>query len=113
MRVTSEFWVGALLRRASQQGAFATIIHKGAAEAGAIFIIVNDLSGHVSLLGPAPQMSYGSGRSVDRLFEQVAENLTDNELAEKVARERSFDPDVWVIEIEDKQGRSFIQADEN
>ncbi|MET0943059.1 MAG: DUF1491 family protein, partial [Mesorhizobium sp.] len=39
MRVTSELWVSALTRRVFSGGGFAAILKRGAAEAGAVFIL--------------------------------------------------------------------------
>ena len=108
MRVTSEFWVGALLRRAQAEGAFVAVVHKGATEAGAIFVIVNNLSGMLALLGPAPQMAYEDTNDNARQFEWLLKNISETEISEKISRERNFDPDIWVIEIEDREGRCFI-----
>jgi hypothetical protein len=33
------------------------------------------------------------------------------EVAATVARQRKFDPDLWVIEIEDRQGRTLLDED--
>ena len=108
MRVTSEFWVSALIRRCQLDGAFATVIHKGAAEAGAIFLIVNNLQGANTLIGPAPQADYGSTGPQERQFECLLSDAASSDIDQKIARERSFDPDIWVVEIEDKKGRSFL-----
>ncbi|MEE9315128.1 MAG: DUF1491 family protein [Rhizobiaceae bacterium] len=109
MRVTSEFWVGALLRRAQAGGAFVCVLHKGAKEAGAIFVVINNLAGDATLLGPAPQMVYDETVENTRYFEPLLNGVPEAEVSEKIKRERSFDPDIWVIEIEDRQERSFIE----
>ena len=119
MRVTSSLWVSALIRRAEAAGAFAMVVHRGAAEAGAIFIIGNNLSADAGaaaaaakfvLYGPAPQSDYGEEGVSQRQFECLLETATSDDIAEKIARERSFDPDIWVIEIEDREGRTFIEG---
>ena len=109
MRVTSGLWVSALIRRAEAAGAFAMVLHRGAAEAGAIFIVVNNLSDRIGLYGPAPQTDYSMDGPTTRQFECVLEEASDDDLKQKIAREKSFDPDIWVVEIEDRQGRSFIE----
>jgi len=108
LRVTSEFWVGALLRRAQAGGAFVAVAHKGAAEAGAIFVVTNNLSGTLALLGPAPQIAYDDAGDTSRQFEWLLKNASEREINEKISRERKFDPDIWVIEIEDREGRCFV-----
>ena len=108
MRVTSELWVSALIRRSQLAGAFATVVHRGAAEAGAIFLIINDLRGGNALYGPAPQADYEFEGSQERQFECLLEAAETTDLDQKIQRERSFDPDIWVVEIEDRQGRNFL-----
>ncbi len=108
-RVTSGLWVSALIRRAQAAGAFATVMHKGNAEAGAVYVIANNLSGSSTLFGPALQGAYEVGDE-DRQFETLLENASEYEVSEKVAQERRFDPDLWVIEIEDREGRSFLES---
>lgn len=110
MRVTSSLWVSALIRRAEAAGAFAMVLHRGAAEAGAIFIVVNNMSDRIALYGPAPQTDYSMDGPSERQFECVLDEASDDDLKQKIAREKSFDPDIWVVEIEDRQGRSFIES---
>jgi hypothetical protein len=100
MRVTTDFWVSALVRRVFNEGGFAAVARRGSDSAGAIFVAVRDRMGIVSLYGPAPQTSYDSDRPDDRIF--VLLNQTDNqtEVDEKLAREQRFDPDLWLVEIE-------------
>lgn len=108
MRVTSSLWVSAHLRRAQIEGAFATLVSKGAEEAGAIFIIVNDLQGKYVLFGPAPQTEYDPESNGGRLFEQLLTTHAWSDVDDHLSGEKRFDPDIWVIEIEDRAGRSFL-----
>lgn len=112
MRVTSSLWVAALIKRASASGAFATVICKGAEEAGAIYVLTNDLAGQFCLYCPAPQMQYGEVDAPGRLFECRAHGETQHNVDALIVREKSFDPDIWVVEVEDRQARSFIDPDE-
>lgn len=109
MRVTSSLWVSALLRRARAEAAFATVLNKGAESAGAIFVITSNMQGQVSLLGPAPQAFFVEESPLERQFEWLLQNVSENEVKERIARERSFDPDIWVVEIEDRDMRSFVE----
>ncbi len=109
VRITSKLWVSALLRRVQAAGAFATVLHKGNDEAGAIYLVVNALNGTVQLFGPALQGAY-DGESRERQFELLLDAAPETEVNEKVRQERNFDPDLWVIEIEDRQGRSFLET---
>ncbi len=108
MRVTSEFWVAAYTRRCFAEGAFAGIRRKGALEAGAIFIIVDHLGGTYDFYGPAPQSSFEEEKPLDRQFECLLEKTSREEIEVKLTREERMDPDFWVVEVEDKEARSFL-----
>ena len=100
MRVTTEIFVSALIRRVFGQGGFAAVIRRGAAEAGAVFIVTRDRMGEAALYGPAPQSAYGGETGGGRQFMPVGSNLDERALEERLAREQRFDSDIWVIELE-------------
>lgn len=112
MRVTSALFVAAYVRRAFVEGAFAAVVRRGAAEAGAIFVVVDRLDGTVDLYGQAPQSAFGSDRPADRLFTRLAEGIDREALATRIASETRFDPDLWIVEIEERAGRSFLDLAE-
>jgi hypothetical protein len=107
MRLTSDFFVAALVRRAFTEGAFAAVTKRGAAEAGAIFLIVDRLDGSADLYGPAPQSFMEEG-STERRFERVLTGAERLAIRERLDKERRFDSDLWIVEIEDRAGRSFL-----
>ncbi len=107
-RVVSSFWVGAYLRRCQGAGAFAAVLRHGADEAGAIFVKIVRGDGTADLYGPAPQALVDEDRPVDRQFEQVFARAPEADIDARLERERAFDPDIWVIEVEDRDGRSFL-----
>jgi len=100
MRLTSDFWVSAIVRRVFEMGGFAAIEKRGSAEAGAIYVIVRTRSGELMLYGPAPQTSYDEAKPSDRLFAEVARSTDAAEILSRLEREKRFDPDLWVVEIE-------------
>ncbi len=100
MRVTTDFWVAALLRRVFSDGGFGAVVRRGAAEAGAVFVLTRDRLGDVSLYGPAPQTSYDTARPDDRQFALVGEQMAQDAVDKLLAREMRFDPDFWVVEVE-------------
>lgn len=108
-RLKSDFWVSAYLRRCGIEGAYAVLRRRGAPEAGAIFIKIDCLDGRAALFGPAPQgMSDDGERAFTRFH---TEDWIDPARAEtRLAREISFDPDVWIVEVEDRQGRTFLAS---
>ena len=109
MRVTSELFVAALVRRANDAGAFAVVARRGAAEAGAIHVVVDDRSGSCALYGPAMA---GFGADADRHHDErrlvLVGRMTASELAQRFAAEARFDPDYWLVEIDDREGRHFL-----
>jgi hypothetical protein len=110
MRLKSAIWVAAYVRRCHVEGAFAAVRRRGAEEAGAIFIKVNRLDGTAELFGPAPQSEFDTARPADRLFSRclAAPAVAEAKVEERLARELRFDPDVWIIEVEDRGGRHFL-----
>lgn len=103
-RLRSDFWVSAYLRRCSIGGLDAVLRRRGAAEAGAIFVKVDHLDGTASLYGPAPQaLVFDHG--VDRLFAPVLERVAPLDIEERVKREARFDPDLWLVEVDSREGR--------
>ncbi len=111
MRLKSGIWVAAYLRRAQIEGAFAAVRRRGAEEAGAVFIIINRLDGTATLYGPAPQSAFDEAQPADRFFTAVLGGTTpvpETDVEARLARELRFDPDIWIVEIEDRGGRHFI-----
>ncbi len=111
MRLRSDIFVAALIRQVEIQGAFAMLRRRGAAEAGAIFVKIDRLDGNAALYGPAPQ-SEDLPEGVARLFVRLhsEEWRQPLELEERLQREMSFDPDLWIVEIEDRKGRTFLDT---
>jgi len=109
MRLRSDVWVAALVRRAFAAGAHAGVVHHGADEAGAIFVAVDRLDGTVDLWGPAPQTDVADGDVGHRGFERLLARAGREALATRIASERRFDGDLWLVEVEDRAGRPFIE----
>ena len=101
MRLRSDIFVSALMRRVFARGDFAAVEAKGAEEAGAVFVRQVFRDGTESLFAPAPQSFFGADDSNNtRLFEARLERAVASAVTEAIARERRFDPDLWVVSIE-------------
>lgn len=100
MRVTSELWVAALMRRVFSAGGFAAVLRRGAAEAGAIFLISRDRFGEQVLFGPAAQSSYDEARPQERQFTELISGADDEAISTRLGKEARFDPDIWIVELE-------------
>ncbi len=110
MRVTSSLWVGAYVRRCFAEGATVAVARHGAEEAGAIFVIVDRLTGSADLYAPAPQSTFSESKPSDRRFQLVAVEESLAAVNERIEREIRFDPDLWVITVEDRDGRAFLET---
>jgi hypothetical protein len=110
MRLKSAIWVAAYVRRCHIEGAHAVLRRRGAEEAGAIFVKVSRLDGTADLYGPAPQTAFDHARPADRAFCACLKQAPapEAEVESYLAREIRFDPDVWIIEVEDRSGRNFL-----
>ena len=111
MRLKSGIWVAAYLRRCNVEGAFAAVRRRGAEEAGAIFVVVNRLDGTATLYAPAPQAMFDDAQPADRMFTVSVGGdvpVPESDIDARIAREIRFDPDVWVVEVEDRAGRHFL-----
>ena len=108
-RLKTEIWVHAHLRRCMGEGAYALIARRGDPDAGAVavkvylgqrqahlFVQSRDLDGNSiwrDPLAPDDQDQHAHGES---------------EIDAWLEKEISIDPDLWIIEIEDKNGRAFL-----
>jgi len=112
MRVKSGIWVAAYVRRCHVEGAFAAVRRRGADEAGAVFIKISRLDGTAELFGPAPQSSFDEAHPADRAFVRCmkVQPAPEADVEAYLAREIKFDPDVWIVEVEDRAGRNFLDS---
>jgi len=110
MRLKTALWVSAYLRRCQVEGVFGVVRRRGAEEAGAVFVRISRLDGTSDLFGPAPQSAFEAAESAARAFApSLAEQPAPDAAVENyLAREVKFDPDVWIVEVEDRAGRNFL-----
>jgi hypothetical protein len=109
MRLKSSIWVAAYLRRCQNEGVFGAVRRRGAEEAGAVFIKLALLDGNAMLYAPAPQTAYDDSRPIERVFAaSPPQPVLEQAVEERLAKEIRFDPDVWIVEIEDRAGRHFL-----
>ena len=108
MRVKSEIWVKAYLRRCMSEGLYGYIASRGDDFAGAIYIHIDDLEGSHWLYGPAPAGLEES--SQDRRWTSCFADapVSSQKVETYIEQQKKYDPDLWVIELEDKQARHFL-----
>jgi hypothetical protein len=93
-------WIDALIRRAQVAGAFASVVQKGDADAGSVLVAVRGRDA-LTLYTPERDME---GRRIWR-----AELTDDAAMAETLKARLKFDPDLNCVEIDDRDGRHFIE----
>ena len=102
-RLKTEIRVGAHLRRAVAGGAFATVARKGDPDAGAIAVKVY-LGGGAALL-----FLEGYDETGAEVWAQPLGGPTpEHDVDARLEKERRFDTDMWILEIEDREGRAFL-----
>ena len=108
MRLKSEIWVKAYIRRCQHEGASAVLVRRGDTDAGAIFIKVSCPDGTALLFGPAPAGL--DGASEERRWEPRLDGrpAPEPEADAYIQKQISFDLDVWVVAVEDREGRHFL-----
>lgn len=104
-RLTARFWVDAYLTRLSVQDIPAFVVAHGDDTGGAVLVKLSTLDGQARVLQRSFDLITGDRKWVE--LEAGAERDVD----EAITRQRSFDPDLWVIEVEDRQGRHLLDEE--
>ena len=103
MHLSTDIWASALIRRAELAGAFATVIRKGDTRAGAVLVkVLNRPQGTARLYAEATRLDG------ERVWMQPARSDREPELDAYIERAARIDPDLWVVEIDDREGRHFL-----
>ena len=101
-RLTAAFWVQAYLRRLALENISAYILAHGDDIAGAVLVKLATLDGQARLFQRGFDLQTG-----DRVWQQL-EQGTEEQIDTTLQRQLGFDPDLWVIELEDRAGRHFL-----
>jgi hypothetical protein len=105
-RLKSGLWVKALIRRYDGQAIPATVVRKGDADAGAILVKINRRERGCIVLNrvqdPAGTLVWQHATGATPVDEPTADAY--------VARQVGRDPDLWVIEIEDRGGEIVLDG---
>lgn len=102
-RLSAEFWVQAYLGRLRLAGIPAYVMARGDAQAGAVLVKLATLDGTARAFHRIYDPLQGA-----RHWDLLAEG-PEAEVDTRIARQRQFDPDLWVIEIEDRAGRTLLE----
>ncbi|MFC7290909.1 DUF1491 family protein [Hirschia litorea] len=103
--VVTKLWVEALMRRASTEGAFSTIERVGDEMRGDVIVKTRKPNGEISLLGRA---FTGSDEVAFQILTPENAVLSDVEANNYLSKRVSYDTDLWIVEIEDREGRHFL-----
>ena len=103
-RLTARFWVDAYLARLRLADIPAFVTAHGDDTGGAVLVKLNTLDGQARLF----QRSFDLGTGARAWVELMAGSDADAEAG--LARQRSMDPDLWVIEVEDRAGRHLLDT---
>ncbi len=102
-RLKAGIIVRAMIRRAEVAGAAAFVVRKGSEEAGAILLKISRLDGTCVVLSQARR---GEGELV--WVKPLGDAADDAAAAKYFEKQIRFDPDLWIVEIEDREGRTFV-----
>ncbi|WP_421906372.1 DUF1491 family protein [Mameliella sp.] len=101
-RLTARFWVDAYLARLRLIDIPAFVTTHGDDTAGAVLVKLNTLDGRARAFTRGFDLASG-----DRKWTDLTSG-PETEVDETITRQRRFDPDLWVIEVEDRQGRHLL-----
>lgn len=104
-RLKSGLWVKAHVRQCFSQDMPAFILFKGDEDRGGILLKVDHFDGGYDLL---EQSSDFNGKRIWRRLIAASPN-NGQQVTEKVMKRRSYDDDLWVVEIEDQKNQHSLE----
>ncbi len=104
-RLTAGLWVSAYLNRLRLAGMAAYVMAKGDATAGAVVVKVATMDGAARLFERRFDLEQ------DRRIWSVLAEGGEGEIDAILTRARARDPDLWVIEIENRAGRHLLDQE--
>jgi hypothetical protein len=102
-RLKAGIFVRALIRRAEVAGASAYVMRKGVEESGAVFLRISRPDRTSMVLSQARR---GEGDLV--WLKPLGDSADDDKVRAYFEKQTKFDPDIWIVEIEDREGRAFV-----
>ena len=104
-RLSARFWVDAYLARLRLVDIPAFVVAHGDDTGGAVLVKLNTLDGKAKVFQRSIDLMSGA-----RVWITLAEGA-ESEVDAAIARQRGYDPDLWVIEVEDREGRYLLDQD--
>jgi hypothetical protein len=102
MKLTADIWVSAYLTRLRLVEIPAFVVQRGDATAGAVLIKLNTLDGRACCYQRSFDLMTGERKWM------ILVDGDEGTVDASVEKQRGFDPDLWVIEVEDRQGRHLL-----
>ncbi len=102
IRLTASFWVQAYLARLRLAAIPAFVVAHGDDTAGAVLVKLNTLDGDAVAFHRSFDLASGERKWLELT------RASEPEVDAAIARQRRVDPDLWVIEVEDRQGRHLL-----
>ena len=106
MGLTTGLWVSAQVRICDRAFIPATVVRRGDSDAGTVLLKLNRFEDGVTVYtqasstGDEPTWSRGTG----------PKPVSEAEADAYIERQVKYDPDVWVLEIEDRRGQYKIDG---
>ena len=100
VQLKTGLWIDAIIRRAESAGCFALVARSGDRDAGRVLVLVR---------GRNAQTLYVPERNWEGIRVWRAQSGTEADLVQLIDSRADFDPDLNVVEIDDPQGRHFIE----
>jgi hypothetical protein len=102
LKLTADIWVSAYLTRLRLTEIPAFVVQRGDSTAGAVLVKLNTLDGKARCYQRSFDLMTG-----ERKWMVLVEG-DEAEVDASIVKQRGFDPDLWVIEVEDRQGRHLL-----
>ena len=102
MRLTADVWVSAYLARLRALAIPAFVVARGDKTAGAVLVKLNTLDGQARAFQRSVDLMTGA-----RTWMVLVEGA-EAEVDASIQKQRSFDTDLWEIEVEDRDGRHLL-----
>jgi hypothetical protein len=101
-RIKTEILVSAGFRYCDQNLMTAVLRRRGDPDAGALFVKVSRLDGTAMLFARQQAMEGGT------IWRRASGDdwLAEADVETRLEKEIGFDPDIWIIEVEDPKGRN-------
>ncbi len=110
MRLRTDIWIQAYVRRCFVEGLWAAVSRKGDPDAGAVMVRLDCLDGTVRLYAPAPGGAFDDNGD-RRWTELFGDSETASiEIAEYLEKQLRYDPDLWIVDVENRLGESLLSV---